>query len=144
MIGGNGRTKTLRTIAKYADMWNGFGTPDELVELDGVLRDHCIAVERDERGIERTANLWISIRDTEAAARDAWASWMVHNRTPLEDSLEPSRPLFGPPRAIAARLREYVDAGFSTVIVEVPAPYDIETLERLIGEVKPLVDADRA
>jgi hypothetical protein len=24
---------------------------------------------------------------------------------------------------------------------EVPAPYDIETLERLVGEVKPLVDA---
>ena len=26
MIGGNGRKKTLRTVAKYADMWNGFGT----------------------------------------------------------------------------------------------------------------------
>ena len=69
---------------------------------------------------------------------------MEHNRTPLEDSLEPSRPLFGPPAAVAARLREYVDAGFSTVIVEVPAPYDVETLERLIGEVKPLVDAGPA
>ena len=69
---------------------------------------------------------------------------LEHNRTPLEDSLEPSRPLFGPPAAVAARLREYVDAGFSTVIVEVPAPYDVETLERLIGEVKPLVDAGPA
>jgi hypothetical protein len=29
-------------------------------------------------------------------------------------------------------------------MVEVPAPYDVETLERLIGEVKPLVDAGRA
>jgi hypothetical protein len=26
----------------------------------------------------------------------------------------------------------------------VPAPYDVETLERLIGEVKPLVDAGGA
>ena len=144
LIGGNGRTKTLRTIAKYADSWNGFGTPDELAELDGVLRGHCAAVGRDEGEIERTANLWISIRDTEAAARDAWAAWMELNRTPLEDSLEPSRPLFGPPEAIAARLREYVHAGFPTVIVEVPAPYDVESLERLIGEVKPLVDAGPA
>jgi len=144
LIGGNGRTKTLRTIARYADMWNGFGTPDEVRELDGVLRAHRASVGRDEREVERTANLWISIRDTEAAARDAWAAWMEHNRTALEDSLEPSRPLVGPPAAIAARLREYVDAGFSTVIVEVPAPYDVETLERLIGEVKPLVDAGRA
>jgi alkanesulfonate monooxygenase SsuD/methylene tetrahydromethanopterin reductase-like flavin-dependent oxidoreductase (luciferase family) len=144
LIGGNGRTKTLRTTAKYADMWNGFGTPDEVRELDGVLRAHCTSVGRDESEVERTANLWISIRDTEAAARDAWAAWMEHNRTPLEDSLEPSRPLLGPPEAIATRLREYVDAGFSTVMVEVPAPYDVETLERLIGEVKPLVDAGRA
>ena len=141
MIGGNGRTKTLRTVAKYADMWNGFGLPDEVRELDGILRAHCEAVGRDERQVERTINLWVAIRDTEAAARDAWASWMVLNRTPLEDTLEPSRPLLGPPAAIAARLREYVAAGFSTAIFEVPAPYDAETLERLIGEVKPLVDS---
>ena len=144
LIGGNGRKKTLRTIAKYADMWNGFGTPDEVRELDGVLRAHCANVGRDERQVERTINLWVSIRDTQAAAREAWGAWMEHNRTSLEEKLEPSRPLFGPPEVIAARLREYVDAGFSTVIVEVPAPYDVETLERLIGEVKPLVDAGGA
>ena len=144
LIGGNGRKKTLRTIAKYADMWNGFGTPDEVRELDGVLRAHCANVGRDERQVERTINLWVSIRDTEAAAREAWAAWMEHNRASLEETLEESRPLFGPPEVIAARLREYVDAGFSTAIVEVPAPYDVETLERLIGEVKPLVDAGRA
>ena len=143
LIGGNGRTKTLRTIARYADMWNGFGTPDEVRELDGVLRTHCANVGRDEREVERTINLWVSIRDTEAVAREAWAAWMEHNRTSLEEKLEPSRPLLGPPEVIAARLREYVDAGFSTAIVEVPAPYDVETLERLIGEVKPLVDAGR-
>ena len=33
LIGGNGRNKTLRTIARYADQWNGFGTPDEIGEL---------------------------------------------------------------------------------------------------------------
>ena len=141
MIGGNGRKKTLRTIARHGDMWNGFGTAEELAELDGVLRAHCADVGRDEREIERTANLWMMIRDTPAEAGRAWAEAIAHNRTPLEDAIEPSRPLCGPPDVIAARLRTYVAAGFSTVIVEVPAPYDVETLERLIGEVKPLVDA---
>ena len=141
LIGGNGRKKTLRTIARHADMWNGFGTPDELAELNDVLRAHCADVGRDEREIERTANLWMVIRDSAAEAERAWAEAIAHNRTPLEDAIEPSRPLLGPPDVIAARLREYVAAGFSTVIVEVPAPYDVETLERLIGEVKPLVDA---
>ena len=47
-----------------------------------------------------------------------------------------------PVEKVAARLREYVDAGFTTEIVEVPAPHDPETLERLIGEVQPLVELD--
>jgi len=36
-------------------------------------------------------------------------------------------------------LLEYCDAGFATVIVEMPAPYDAETLERLAREVRPIV-----
>jgi alkanesulfonate monooxygenase SsuD/methylene tetrahydromethanopterin reductase-like flavin-dependent oxidoreductase (luciferase family) len=140
MIGGSGRRKTLRTVARHADQWNAVGTPAVARELDGVLREHCEAVGRDHREIERTINLWMVIRDTERDAAQVWAEAMAHNRTPLEDATQESRPLLGPVEMIADRLREYVDAGFSSAIVEVPAPYDVETLERLIGEVKPLVD----
>lgn len=139
LIGGNGRTKTLRTLARYGDMWNAFGLPAEVKELDGVLRRHCEEVGRDEGEIERSINLWLVIRDSEAEARRDWASWMELNRTPLERGLEPSRPLFGPPETIAARLLEYCDAGFRTAIVEMPAPYDRETLDRLAREVRPMV-----
>lgn len=141
MIGGTGRTKTLRTVARHAQIWNGGGTPAEMAELDGVLRAHCADVGRDEREIERTANLWMVIRDSAAEAERVWADAIAFNRTPIEDATEPSRPLLGPPEVIAARLREYVAVGVSTALVEIPAPYDVETLERLIGEVKPLVDA---
>ena len=139
LIGGNGRTKTLRTLARYGDMWNAFGLPAEVRELDGVLRRHCEEVGRDEREIERSINLWLVIRDSEAAARREWAAWMELNRTRVEKKLEPSRPVFGTPETIAARLLEYSDAGFKTVIVEMPAPYDRETLERLAREVRPMV-----
>lgn len=140
MIGGNGRNKTLRTVAKYADMWNGFGLPDEVRELDGVLRRHCEEVGRDEREVERTINLWLVIRDSEAVARAEWKKWMDLNQTPLERAIEPSRPVFGTPDTIAERLLEYCDAGFRSAIVEMPAPYDRETLERLANEVRPLVN----
>ncbi len=139
MIGGNGRTKTLRTLAKYGDMWNAFGLPAEVKELDGVLRRHCEEVGRDESEIERSINLWLVIRDSEAEARREWSKWMDLNRTPLERSLEPSRPLFGTPEKIAERLAEYRAAGFTTAIVEMPAPYDHETIERLAREVRPMV-----
>jgi alkanesulfonate monooxygenase SsuD/methylene tetrahydromethanopterin reductase-like flavin-dependent oxidoreductase (luciferase family) len=140
LIGGNGRTKTLRTLARYGDMWNAFGLPAEVRELDGVLRRHCEEMGRDENEIERSINLWLVIRDSEEEARREWASAMELNKTPLERSLEPSRPVFGTPETIAERLLEYCDAGFATAIVEVPAPYDRETVERLALEVRPLVN----
>jgi alkanesulfonate monooxygenase SsuD/methylene tetrahydromethanopterin reductase-like flavin-dependent oxidoreductase (luciferase family) len=140
MIGGTGRKKTLRTVAKYADIWNAQGLPSEVREHDGVLRQHCEAVGRDEREIERSSNLWCVVRDSEAVARRDWASYMERNRAPLEKSLEPSRPVFGSPETIAERLLEYCDVGFTTALVEVPAPYDHETIQRLAKEVRPLVE----
>ena len=140
MIGGSGRQKTLRVVARYADMWNALGTPAVAAELNEVLDRHCAEIGRDPGEIERSVNLWVAIRDTEAEARTAWAEWMERNRAPLDETISEIRPLFGPPAQVAARLREYVDAGFSSAIFEVPAPYDAETIERLIGEVKPLVD----
>ncbi len=143
MIGGNGRTKTLRTIARYADMWNGFGLPDELRELAGVLDRHCAEAGRDPAEIDRSVNLWVVIRDSEAEAKRVWAQAMERNLTPLERSTEPSRPLLTTPEKLTARLLEYVDAGFSTALVEMPAPYDMETLERLAKEVRPAVNGSR-
>jgi alkanesulfonate monooxygenase SsuD/methylene tetrahydromethanopterin reductase-like flavin-dependent oxidoreductase (luciferase family) len=139
LIGGNGRTKTLRTLARYGDIWNAFGLPHEVQELDGVLRRHCEDVGRDEREIERTINLWVVIRDSEAHARREWETWMELNRTPVEAGIQPSRPIFGTPETIAERLAEYAAIGFGTAIVEMPAPYDRETLERMAREVRPLL-----
>ena len=82
------------------------------------------------------------IRDDPAEARRVWESQMAFNTEPLDEpEIARGRPILGTVDQVAARLREYVDAGFSTAIVELPAPYDTETIERLIGEVKPLVDA---
>jgi alkanesulfonate monooxygenase SsuD/methylene tetrahydromethanopterin reductase-like flavin-dependent oxidoreductase (luciferase family) len=144
LIGGNGRTKTLRTLAKYGDIWNAFGLPAEVRELDGVLRRHCEEVGRDQSEIERSINLWLVIRDSEAEARREWASEMELNRTPLERATEPSRPICGTPETVAERLAEYVAEGFTTTIVEMPAPYDPETIERLAREVRPMVVKQRS
>jgi alkanesulfonate monooxygenase SsuD/methylene tetrahydromethanopterin reductase-like flavin-dependent oxidoreductase (luciferase family) len=141
MIGGNGRTKTLRTVARHADAWNAFGTPAEVAELDGVLRAHCAAVGRDEREIERTATIAVVIRDEPEEAARVWADAIAFNRASLAEMTEEARPLLGPPTVVAARVREYVAVGFSSLVAELPAPYDVETLERLVGEVGPLVDA---
>lgn len=141
MIGGSGEKKTLRTVARYADMWNAMETPEVMAHKVEVLRGHCEAVGRDIGEIEFTLGVKLTIRDSKAEAEQVrWAA-IEHNRTPRSEVEDDDTFWEGSPEEIADRLRPYVDLGFSTVISEQPAPYDIETLERFIGEVKPLIDA---
>jgi alkanesulfonate monooxygenase SsuD/methylene tetrahydromethanopterin reductase-like flavin-dependent oxidoreductase (luciferase family) len=139
MIGGSGEKKTLRTVAKYADMWNGMGSIEKVTHKIEVLQGHCDAVGRDITEIEFTLGLKLTIRDSEAEADRVWKAAMEHNRTPMARVADDDTFWNGTPEQIADRLRPYVDLGFRTFISEQPAPYDVETFERFIGEVVPLV-----
>jgi alkanesulfonate monooxygenase SsuD/methylene tetrahydromethanopterin reductase-like flavin-dependent oxidoreductase (luciferase family) len=139
MIGGSGEKKTLRTVARYADMWNAMGTVELMAHKIDVLREHCAAVGRDIGEIEFTLGIKATIRDTEAEAVRVWKEAMAHNRTPMANVENDNTFWNGTPQQLADRLRPYVELGFRTVISEQPAPYDVETFERLIGEVVPLL-----
>jgi len=141
MIGGSGEKKTLRTVARYADMWNAMGPVDLMRHKIEVLRGHCEDVGRDPAQIEFTLGIKATIRDSAVEADKVWKAAMEHNRTPLSDVADDTTFWNGTAAELAERLGPYVELGFHTVISEQPAPYDTETLERLIGEVKPLVDA---
>jgi alkanesulfonate monooxygenase SsuD/methylene tetrahydromethanopterin reductase-like flavin-dependent oxidoreductase (luciferase family) len=140
MIGGSGERKTLRTVAKHADMWNAMGTPEFLAHKVEVLRRHCDEVGRDPAAIEFTVGCKPIIRDSEEEARRAWARWMAANQTPMSEVEDDNTFWPGTPEQIAERLLAVRHLGFGTAIAEIPAPFDDETLERFIGQVKPLVD----
>ncbi|AKU17094.1 LLM class F420-dependent oxidoreductase [Luteipulveratus mongoliensis] len=57
LIGGGGEKKTLRFVAKHADIWHTFADGDELTHKIGVLKGHCEAVGRDFDEIEVSVNL---------------------------------------------------------------------------------------
>jgi len=141
MIGGSGEKKTLRTVAKYADLWNAMGPLDVMRHKIEVLRQHCEDVGRDPAAIEYTLGIKATIRDTAAEADRVWKAAMEHNKTPLADVADDTTFWNGTAEQLAEKLAPYVELGFHTVISEQPAPYDMETFERLIGEVKPLVEA---
>lgn len=140
MIGGSGERKTLRTVARYADMWNAMGPTDVLRRKVEVLERHCAEVGRDPREIERTLGCKPIIRDSESEARRVWRALMERNLTPMANVEKDDTFWPGTPEQVAERIGAARELGFDTVIAEIPAPYDSETLERLIGEVKPLVD----
>jgi alkanesulfonate monooxygenase SsuD/methylene tetrahydromethanopterin reductase-like flavin-dependent oxidoreductase (luciferase family) len=138
MIGGSGEKKTLRTVAKYADMWNAMGSVEKLTHKVEVLRQHCADVGRDIAEIEFTLGIKATIRDSEKEAVKVWKAALEHNRTPMARVESDDTWWTGSPEQLSERLAPYVELGFRTIISEQPAPYDTETLERLIGQVKPL------
>jgi alkanesulfonate monooxygenase SsuD/methylene tetrahydromethanopterin reductase-like flavin-dependent oxidoreductase (luciferase family) len=135
LIGGGGEQKTLRTVARYADMWNVAGVdPETAARKVEILRRHCDEVGRDPAEIELTVSLGPTvIRDDPAdvaKVRDAVDA--RHNGF--------DRPLLsGNPDQMAERVRSYTALGFTTVLFHSMPPYDDETLERFIAEVKPQV-----
>jgi alkanesulfonate monooxygenase SsuD/methylene tetrahydromethanopterin reductase-like flavin-dependent oxidoreductase (luciferase family) len=141
MIGGSGEKKTLRTVARYADMWNAMGPLDVMAHKVDVLRRHCDVVGRDIAEIEFTLGCKVTIRDSKEEADRVWQEHMAHNKTPMADVADDDTFWNGTPEQLAERFVPYVKLGFRTAISEMPAPYDVESLERFIGEVKPMVDA---
>ncbi len=140
MIGGSGERKTLRTVARHADMWNGMGTTEFLRHKVAVLEQHCTDVGRDPATIVKTVGCKPIIRDTEHAAWEVWRAQMAHNRTPMSEVEDDVTFMVGTPEQVAERLIEAKQLGFSEAIAELAAPFDDETIERFIGEVKPLVE----
>jgi alkanesulfonate monooxygenase SsuD/methylene tetrahydromethanopterin reductase-like flavin-dependent oxidoreductase (luciferase family) len=140
MIGGGGERKTLRTVARYADMWNGMGRPETLAHKLEVLRRHCDEVGRDIGEIELTVGCKPIIRSTEAEARRVWEAQMAHNRTPMADVIDDHTFWVGTPEQVAQEMIDRRALGFGTFIAELAAPFDDETLDRWIREVKPVVD----
>jgi F420-dependent oxidoreductase-like protein len=70
-IGGRGERKTLRVIAKHADVWNApGGEPDEVARLAGVLDRHCADLGRDPAEIRRSVQIRYT-GDDEALLRSA-------------------------------------------------------------------------
>ena len=93
-----------------------------------MLRERCAEIGRNHEEIERTASVWMTIRDDTAEARRVLAANAVANGDSLSDD---DVVLVGSPERIADELRPIVEIGFRHIIVDAMAPYDAETLERL-------------
>lgn len=138
LIGGGGERRTLRTVALYADICNLGGGFESVKHKDEVLRRHCAEVGRDESEIERTVGMGVTvIRDTEAEARRVNDEIFAHNG---KARVWPNQNI-GTPEQVAEKMRPYLEIGFRHFIIGFPAPHDAESIERLMTQVKPMLEA---
>lgn len=141
LIGGSGRRKTLRTTARHADRWNGYGTPEDIAETSEVLRERCSEEGRPFEAISRTVTTEVVIRDTEAEALAAFDE--VEDLHGLRgrvgsDGSPRGLGIGGPPEAVAAFLRPYENLGIDEIVLTFRTPFDLETIRR-IPEVRALL-----
>jgi F420-dependent oxidoreductase-like protein len=86
-IGGRGRTRTLRTAARWAQQWNAITPgPEDWLSLKDTLVEHCASIGRDPREITCSVNVRVAGADgikqaaeMAAAYRDAGADLVIMN-----------------------------------------------------------------
>jgi alkanesulfonate monooxygenase SsuD/methylene tetrahydromethanopterin reductase-like flavin-dependent oxidoreductase (luciferase family) len=142
LVGGGGEKKTLRTVARHADIWNWVAHRD----LDRLRRKHavflqrCDEVGRDPAEIERSAFLSPVVRDTEEEAMRFFRTQIAANR--LDDSVLDDADIYVTSQDRMIELMvAWKEIGISHFIIETAAPFDDETAERFATEIRPQVDA---
>ena len=68
-IGGNGPRRTLPLVARFADVWHAWGTPNSLKDLNARLDELAIDAGRNPSAIRRASSL--SLDDLETARKHA-------------------------------------------------------------------------
>lgn len=142
MVGGSGREKTLRTVARHADMWNAYAAPERVVESLAILRERCAEIGRPFGAIDKTVYMEVVIRTAEAEVRDYWTG--VEERHGIRgrvgsDGTPRLLNAGGPPQAVADYLRQFEALGIDEVIWIFRNPFDLETMGQL-GEVRRLFE----
>jgi alkanesulfonate monooxygenase SsuD/methylene tetrahydromethanopterin reductase-like flavin-dependent oxidoreductase (luciferase family) len=142
MVGSAGERKGLRIVARHADLWQMWLAMDDLALFEhkrAVLHEHCRAIGRDPATIEHTVGGKLVIRATAAEARRAFDEQVrVHGWT---DPIQTETAWTGTSADIARSLLPFRAAGVDGFSPSIAAPLDLETVERLATEVRPLVDA---
>jgi len=132
LIGGGGEQRTLRTAARYADMWHGFGTPAQIAHKIEVLRKHCTEVGRDPSEILPFCGKWVVVRENAADAKK-----VLERIAERHGMTSPPEPFVGGPDEIAERIAAYWKVGIKGFIVAFAEPFDSESIERVATEVRP-------
>jgi alkanesulfonate monooxygenase SsuD/methylene tetrahydromethanopterin reductase-like flavin-dependent oxidoreductase (luciferase family) len=80
-IGGSGPRRTLPLVAKYADVWHSWGSPDSLADANARIDELAEKAGRDPRSIMRASSLSLDDLDTArkhaAKWRDAGCGYLV-------------------------------------------------------------------
>jgi alkanesulfonate monooxygenase SsuD/methylene tetrahydromethanopterin reductase-like flavin-dependent oxidoreductase (luciferase family) len=115
MIGGGGEKRTLRLVARYADMCNVTGDVVTLARKVSVLRAHCAEVGRDPADVEVTWMTPLILTTSDQNTTDV--RQMIAATAPAEETAGFT---IGQPHEIPGLVAGHIEAGADEVIFSVP------------------------
>jgi alkanesulfonate monooxygenase SsuD/methylene tetrahydromethanopterin reductase-like flavin-dependent oxidoreductase (luciferase family) len=99
LLVGTSGSRMMRTVARYADAWNTWGTPSTVAAATQRFLSACEAEGRDPATIHRSAQALIYVTETGAKAEE------------LRAKVRADRSIVGSIDEIAHAVREYAQAG---------------------------------
>ena len=142
VVGSAGERKGLRIVARHADLWQMWLAIDDLALFEhkrAVLHEHCRTIGRDPAAIEHTIGGKLVIRASAAEARRAFDEQIRVHGWP--ESIRAEMAWTGTSEEVARALIAFRAAGAGGFSASIAAPLDLETVERLATEVRPMVEA---
>ena len=127
LIGGGGEKKTLRLVAQYADMWNGFGDPTAIRHKVEVLADHCRDIGRDPAEIVKTRLGTLVVTATKEEGDERREAFKKMRG--IDDAMLPSMLTCGTADEIGDAVQPFFDAGLDGLIFNMPAGSTPEMVE---------------
>ena len=125
LVGGGGERKTLRLVATYADMWNGFGDVDMIRHKLDVLRGHCDAVGRDFDQIVTTRLGTMIVAETADEADRLRRTWQEERG--VDDASLGMRLTWGDVEGVREQARTLLEAtGLGGLLFNMPAGSSVE------------------
>jgi F420-dependent oxidoreductase-like protein len=135
MIGGSGEKLMLRVVAKHADIWNTFGSPEVFRHKINVLGEHCAAVGRNLDDIEVSwAGTGKIVKSNDE--KDAIVAALAKAFGTSPEQVEPGM-LVGTAEEIRGRMEKFIEAGVTHFIFLVPDPSDQDAIRGLGEQIIP-------
>jgi F420-dependent oxidoreductase-like protein len=135
LIGGGGEKRTLRTVARYADVCNVSGTPEQVRHKFDVLDQHCRDAGRDPSEIGRTIQIMLFLND-DPAFQERVVQGVKAFRGGTDDEARRSV-LMGSVDDVKAGVQAFIDAGVEGFYLQQFPRTHRESLLRFSKEIIP-------
>ncbi len=134
LIAASGEKRMLRLVARHADAWNSFGSPEVFRRKIAVLAEHCRAEGRDVDAIEKSVLVPAAIGDDPAAWEPLMAGYAAYLGIPPAEAA--GWMLLGRPAEVRQQIERYLAVGVTHFILTL-TPFNFPVLERFAADVLP-------